>query len=59
MFKTAIRSLLHANIDVHRRSLISELPGDGVKCISKLQSHCASMNFSEKVEMIGFVESYT
>ena len=46
--KKDIRNLLHANIYVHSRRLISELPGDGVKCISKLQSNLANMNFSDK-----------
>ena len=36
-------NLLHAHIDVHRANLIAEFPGDGVKFISKLQSHCANM----------------
>ena len=35
--KKAIRNLLHANIDVHSRILISEFPKDGIKCIEKLQ----------------------
>ena len=26
---------------------------DGIKCIEKLQSHCANMTFSEKVDMTG------
>ena len=34
--KKAIRNLLHANIDVHRRRLISEFPKDGIKCLEKL-----------------------
>ena len=46
--KNTINNLLHENIDVHSRSFISEFLGDGVKCISKLQSHCANMNFSGK-----------
>ena len=46
--KKSIRNLLHANIDVHSRRLISEFPGDGVKCISKLQSHFANVTFDEK-----------
>ena len=45
---------MHANIDVHSRRLISELPVNGVKFISKLQSHCANMNFSEKVVIVDF-----
>ena len=28
--------------------MIVEFPGDGVKCISKLQSHCANMTFAGK-----------
>ena len=46
--KEAIRNLLHANIDVHIRRLIAEVPADGIKFIDKLQSHCANMNFSDK-----------
>ena len=46
--KKAIRNLLHANIDVHSRRLIDELPKYGIKCIEKLQSHCANMNFADK-----------
>ena len=46
--KKEIGNILHANIDVHSRRLISEFPVDGVKSISKLQSHCANMTFSEK-----------
>ena len=52
--KKAIRNILHANIDVHGRRLIAEFPADGIKLISKLQSHCGNMNFSEKVDMTGF-----
>ena len=46
--KQAIRNLFHANIDVHSRRLISEFPKDGIKCIEKLQSHCANMTFADK-----------
>ena len=46
--KKAIRNLLHANTNFHSKRLISEFPGDGLKCISKLQLHCANMTFSEK-----------
>ena len=46
--KKAIRNILHENIDVHSRILIAEFPGDGIKCIGKLQSHCENMNFSDK-----------
>ena len=47
--KKEIRNLPHTNIDVQSRRLIAELPGDGVKCISKLQAHRANMNFSDKI----------
>ena len=39
---------MHANIDVHSRRLIAELPKYGIKCIEKLQSHCANMTFADK-----------
>ena len=35
--RRAIRNLLHAKIDVHRRRLIAEFPKYGIKCIEKLQ----------------------
>ena len=44
----SIKNILHANIDVHSRRLIAEFPKDGIKCIEKLQSHCANMTFSDK-----------
>ena len=46
--KNSIRKLLHANIDVHIRRLIAEFPKYGIKCIEKLQSHCANMTFADK-----------
>ena len=46
--KQAIRNLLHANSDVHSRRLIAEFPKDGIKCLEKLQSHCANMTFADK-----------
>ena len=39
---------MHANIDVHSRRFIAELPKDGIKFIEKLQSHCANMTFADK-----------
>ena len=39
---------MHANIDVNSRRLIAELPVDGIKCIEKLQSHCANMTLADK-----------
>ena len=44
----SIRNLLRANIDVHSRRFIAESPKDGIKCIEKLQSHCANMTFADK-----------
>ena len=46
--KNITRNLLYANIDVHSRRLISEFPKDGIKCLEKLQSHCANMTFADK-----------
>ena len=46
--KNSISKILYANIDLHRRILIAEFPKDGIKCIEKLQSNCANMNFSDK-----------
>ena len=46
--KKAIGKLLYANIDVHSRRLIVEFPKYGIKCIEKLQAHCANLNFSDK-----------
>ena len=46
--KQAIRNLLHANSDAQGRILIAEFPKDGIKCIEKLQSHCANMIFADK-----------
>ena len=46
--KKSIRKLLHANIDVHSRILIANFPKYGVKCIDKIQSHCANITFADK-----------
>ena len=46
--KKAIKNLFYANIDVHSRRLIAELPKDGIKCLERLQSHCANMTFDDK-----------
>ena len=46
--KKAIRKLLHANIDVHSRRFIVEFQKYGIKCIEKLQSHCANTTFADK-----------
>ena len=45
----AIRNLLHANSCVHSRRLIAEFPEYGIKCMEKLQSHCANMTFADKI----------
>ena len=49
MQKKSIRNLFHANIDVHSRSLIVEFLKYGIKCIEKLQAHCANMTFADKI----------
>ena len=46
--KMAIRNLLHANSCVHSRILIADFPEDIIKCMEKLQSHCANMTFANK-----------
>ena len=46
--KKAIRNLLHENIYVQIRILISEFPKYGITCIEKLQSHCANVTFNDK-----------
>ena len=46
--KQAIKKLLHANSCVHSKRLIAEFPEDGIKCMEKLQSHCANMTFADK-----------
>ena len=46
--KKAIRNILHANIDIHSRILIADLPIYGIKCIEKLQSQCANMTYADK-----------
>ena len=40
---------MYANIDVKSRRLIAEFPGDGIKCIEQLQSHCENMTFADKI----------
>ena len=46
--RQATISLLHDNSDAHNRILIAEFPKYGIKCIEKLQSHCATMIFAGK-----------
>ena len=46
--KNSIRNILHANIDVHNRIIISEIPADGIKCIEELKSNCVNMTFANK-----------
>ena len=36
-------------IDAHSRRFIDEFPRDGIKCFEQLQSHCANMNFADKI----------
>ena len=40
---------MHDNIDVNSRRLIADFQKDGIKCIEKLQSHCANMNIADKI----------
>ena len=58
-FKKALRDLLHSNINVHSRRLISEFPGYGVKCISKTQSHRANVTFSDKSRYARLIHKVT
>ena len=37
----------HVDSGIHSRILIAEFPKDGIKCIEKLQSHCANMTFAD------------
>ena len=46
--KNSISNILYANIDVNSRILIDGFPINGIKCIEKLQSHCANMSFAGK-----------
>ena len=46
--KNAIRNILLAKIGVHIMRLIADFPGDGVKYIAKLQSHCDNITFADK-----------
>ena len=46
--KQDIRNLLHDNSCVHSRRLIAEFPEDEIKCLEKLQSHCANTTFADK-----------
>ena len=39
---------MHANIDVQGRIFIAEFPKYGIKCLEKLQSHCANMTFDDR-----------
>ena len=57
--KNIIQNLLRANIDVRSRRNIVEFPGDGMKFISKLQSHYTNMTFAGKVGMTEFPASNT
>ena len=50
---------MHANIDVHSRRLIAEFPKYGIKCIEKLQSHCASMTFADKSRYVRTFQQVT
>ena len=51
--KKSIGNILHENIDVHIRRLISGFPMDRINCIEKFQSHCVNIAFAEKGDMTG------
>ena len=57
--RESIRNILHENIDAQSRRLIAEFPGDGIKCIEKLQSHCAKINFGDKSRYERILASHT
>ena len=42
-------NLLHAYIDARSQILTNEYPGDGLQAISRLQSQCAKLTFSDKI----------
>ena len=48
MKKRLSETFFHANIDVHNIRLIAEFQKYGIKCIEKVQSHCANMTFADK-----------
>ena len=45
----SIGDILHSNIDVHSRRLIAKFLVDVIKCIEKLQSHCAKKNRYDRI----------
>ena len=57
--KNSVSNLLNENICVHSRRSIADFPVDGVKFISKLQSHCANMIFSDKRRYDGIFHKVT
>ena len=44
--KKAIRNILHAKIDVNRKILIDEFPGDAVQAITRMQCQFENMKFA-------------
>ena len=50
---------MYAHIDVHSRRFIAEFPKDGIKCIEKLQSHCANMTFADRSRYDGTFQQVT
>ena len=47
--KKSTWKLFHAYIDAHSQRLLYKYPGDGVQAISRLQSQCENMTFSEQI----------
>ena len=52
--KKAVTNILHANIDVHSRRLISKLPGNGVNLFQNFSHIVQTWILSTKVDTIGF-----
>ena len=50
--KKSIMNLLQGNIYVHSRMLIAEFPGDILKLVSEIKTHCSNMNFAEKNQIL-------
>ena len=57
--KDTIRNLFHTYIDIRIRRLVAEFPGDGVKSIAKIQSHCTNMNVSDKSRYDRIFQQFT
>ena len=50
---------MHANIYVHSIRLTTEFPIDEINFIGKLQSHCATMTFADKIRYYRTLQQVT